>query len=316
LFLNQQTPTIDDAKRALAAADQLAAVAPVVSLAAKDFGGLVPSRIALSPDGRRLAVSFARPAELKQGAEDKEAQAWRDLDMQSRKVLVVPVDGPADRVWIDTTLQPLREIAFSRNGTLFAAGGGALQPQAGAGLDEIRLWTAEGSRYGPAKHSPLRLSSFTNKVFELAFAADARGNVLLLAGGDSGAIDRWDAASGRLLGTLRADSWPIYHIAVSRSGSLVAAADSQNVVRLWDTTSWTPMQLTPPADRSEVPGFLAFGGNDNWLASGAGTLQLWDLDIDVDSLRRKACRLLREPGQHGADSPTPLWLRDGLCAPK
>jgi WD40 repeat protein len=101
-------------------------------------------------------------------------------------------------------------------------------------------------------------------------------------------------------------------IAFSPTGALVAAADAQNVVRLWDTSSWIPLQLTPPTDRFERPGFLAFGGDGAWLATGAGALQSWDLD--THSLLRKLCALLREPGQHGADSKTSLWRKDGLCA--
>jgi WD40 repeat protein len=255
----------------------------LVALGARDFDGLVPSRLALSPDGLWVVISFERPA---------------------TRLLVASLDGRGSRNWIETELQFVREIAFSQDGKSFAAGGAALQPQAGAGVDQVQLWTVGGSRFERSRYSPLMVTSLANKVSELAFAADQRGRPLLLAGGEYGAIDRWDIGSGRLLGTLRADSRPISQIAFSRSESLVAAADSQNVVRLWDTARWIPLQLTQ-TDRVQSPGFLAFGGNGAWLASGADRLQLWDLD--VGSLQRKVCALLREPGQRSADSPTPMW---------
>lgn len=293
-------------------AARLEAVAPIVSVTAAEFGALLPRRIALSPDGQRLVIAFEPPA-LRSGAGDAEAQAWRELDVQARRILVVPIDGRGSRTWVESGLQSLRELAFSPDGRLFAAGGTAPQPQPGAGVDQVRLWNVSDSGLQPSAQPPLALSPLANKVSDIAFAADARGHSLLLAGGDSGAIDRWDVASGRELGTLRADSRPVQQIAFSAAASAVAAADSQNVVRLWDTDSWSAIQLTPPTDRVDVPGYIAFGGDGGWLVSGASTLQLWD--VDIQSLRRKVCALMREPGQHGADSPTPLWRRDGLCEP-
>jgi WD40 repeat protein len=269
--------------------DSFTGVTAVASLGAGDFDGLAPSRIALSPDAQWLAVSF-----------------------KSNRVRLVALDGRGGRQWVPTKLRYVREIAFSGDGKAFAAGGEAMQKQLGAGVDQVQLWTVGADGFEEKPYPPMKLSSFANEVSALSFAADERGHLLLLAGGENGAIDRWDADSGDMLTTLRADSRSIYQIAYSTRTSLVAAADSQNVVRVWDTSNWIPIQLTPPGDRVEGPGFLAFGGNGAWLASGADTLQLWDLD--VDSLRRKVCAVLREPGQHGADSAKPLWRRDGACS--
>jgi hypothetical protein len=132
------------------------------------------------------------------------------------------------------------------------------------------------------------------------------------------AVSTEDLHNGRPLEPLRANSHDILHIAFSRGGSLVATADDSLNVYLWDTYLWDrserPFRLTLPTDSPERPGFLAFGGNGAWLATGASTLQL--LDLDLDSLHLKLCALLREPGQHGADSPTPLWRScERLCCP-
>jgi hypothetical protein len=262
-----------------------------MSIGAGDFGGgAVPSRIALSPDGNWLVVAF---------------------ETGRRLLLLSVADGGTTRTWIESELQPVREIAFSHDGRLFGAGGGARQPGAGTGADRVQLWDVVASGLQPTRHSLPALSPSANKVHELAFAADRQGHPLVLAGGESGAIDQWDVGSGRMLPTLRADSWPIYLMDFSAAASLLAAADMQNVVRVWDTSSWIPLQLTPPSDRFERPGFLGFVGDGAWLASGASTLQVWDLG--VGSLQRKLCALLRAPGQHGADSPVPLWHPDDLC---
>ncbi|MDH5540504.1 MAG: hypothetical protein OEY03_13975, partial [Rhizobacter sp.] len=228
---------------------------PLVALDTRDFDALAPRRIALSPDGRWLVVSFT----------------------QGGRLLATSLDDDGGRSWLEAGVKVVHEIAFSHDGGVFGAGGEASQKKAGAGEDEVRLWKVGSSGFELAPHSPLPLSATANKVYELGFAADEHGQALLLAGGESGAIDRWDVGSGRRLDTLRAGSWPVHLIAFSPTGALVAAADYQNVVRLWDTSSWIPLQLTPPTDRFERPGFLAFGGDGTWLATGAGALQLWDL---------------------------------------
>ena len=125
-------------------------------------------------------------------------------------------------------------------------------------------------------------------------------------------IDRWDARDGGTLSALRADSRQINQLAFSPGASLVAATDELNVIRLWDTKNWIPVRLTPSSEPTTSPGFLAIGGNGAWLASGAATLDVWNLDID--SMVSKICGILRRPGQHGAESSTPLWMENSACA--
>jgi hypothetical protein len=280
-----------------------AAASPIVILGPNDFRGLTPARIALSPDGRRLVIAFAPGAQKPAG----DGAGTADL-------LIVPVDAPASRTWIDSALTQIREIAFSDDGRYFAAGGSPPEHTLEAGPPhQVQVWAVGRSGFERVPRSPFVLSPLANQVSELAFAATARGRTILLAGGEYGTIDRWDVVSGSALGALRADSRAIYQLAFSRESGLVAAADSQNVVRLWDTLGWTVLQLTPDDDRIEAPGWLEFGGGGSWLVHGAGTLQLWDLD--VGSMKRRVCALLRVPGvHHGADTTTPLWGHDSVCA--
>ena len=107
------------------------------------------------------------------------------------------------------------------------------------------------------------------------------------------------------------DTWSVYQIAFSRTQGLVAVADMRNVLRLWDVGSWSPVELSASGQGVQAPGVLLFGHQGSWLLSGADRVQLWD--VDLASLTRKACGLLREPGQHGADSDTPLWRRERAC---
>jgi WD40 repeat protein len=146
-------------------------------------------------------------------------------------------------------------------------------------------------------------------VQDLAFASDQKGRSMLLASGRFGTIDRWDLGT-KETSELRVDTRGVSFIAFSRDESLVAAASSQGVVRLWDTTRWLPFELTPRADDPAAPGFLAFAGNGAWLVSSAENVDFWDLD--PASLQRKVCALLREVGPNGVDGDTP-WHGGKEC---
>ena len=191
--------------------DPLTVHSRVLSLAADDFecsrpGGrerCVPSRIALSPDGQWLVVSFEQAGQL----------------------LVVPLEGLRDKIWLNSKLEKVQEIAFSHDGSFFAAGGCCAAAANGREVHQVRLWTVNASRF-ELSGLPLTLtSSLSERVQDLAFATDEQGNLLLLSGGLYGIVYRWDLHNGRSLEPLRANSHDILHIAFSRGGSLVATAD-------------------------------------------------------------------------------------------
>jgi hypothetical protein len=111
-------------------------------------------------------------------------------------------------------------------------------------------------------------------------------------------------------------------IAFSAHASLVATANASNTVQVWDTSqpSWRPLPLTPQTDDPQRKwGFIVFGGDGAWLASGGEALRIRDHDrtfsdiinfnegrqalqiwnLDANSLRRKLCSLLVEGQQSG-----------------
>ena len=100
--------------------EQAGQLTPLKILRGGDFGGLRPSRIALSPDGRWLVVA---------------------LEAQARQLILLPLKDGSAPARLDTGLKSVREIAISDDGHWLAAGGEASQPQAGAGLDEVMVWS-------------------------------------------------------------------------------------------------------------------------------------------------------------------------------
>jgi hypothetical protein len=284
--------------------DDFERATPSVSLGVTDFGGLVPQRIALSPDATWLAVAFDR-SKSKTPAGDANAAAPCTGDPTC--LLVVAVDRGTQR-WAQTGLRSVREIAFDTSGTLFAAGGDPGQQSPGSGVDEVQLWKVGADGFERSGER-LVLSVPTRKVYELAFAVDEGKRPMLLVGGMNGMIDRWDVDHRRMLEPLQSGSRPVRLLAYSSGSSLVAAADLHNV-RVVDAASKIMIPLTPLGGPLDDPGFLAFGGDGAWLASGGKALQLWDLD--VGSLERRTCALLHDVGGRPFDG-TVLRGDGGLC---
>jgi WD40 repeat protein len=188
-----------------------------------------------------------------------------------------------------------------------------------AGLDRVQTWTVGKGGLEQRRHEPMYLSRLANCVSELGFAEDAKKRPLVLAGAELGRIDVWEASSGRSRDPLRADSQPIWQLAFDRDGAVLAAADRNGAVWLWSTANWsrkanttpTPFELTLQLDRPPShPGNLVIGGKGDWLAVTSDVLTFWDLD--VRALHGRVCAILRDPGQHGAESPAPAST---FCAP-
>jgi hypothetical protein len=295
-----------------------------------DFHGgrLRPRRLALSPDGNWLVVSFA-PA-----ARSGLTEQWCTQEPQAGTLLVVGLSDEPSETWVDTGFCSYErdiEIAFSSDGRLFAAGG---DPAVGAarGPGRVRTWTVRRAGLADARE-PVTLSEHASRVFEVALAdvigrsalgvGRGRPHRLLLAAGDYGELDLWDLDDQVRPVVRRVDSLPIYLLAQTASGGMIAAADRSHGVRLWPATaeqSAEPIHLSSPADASAQPGFLAFGGTGEWLASAAwqrdlgGVLTVWDLDIK--SLSRKACALWRHAGENGDAATDVRWSDERGCQVK
>jgi WD40 repeat protein len=218
--------------------------------------------------------------------------------------LVLRLDDPVKRTTIDSGLRRVREIAFSEDSKMFAAGGCCMAD----GADQIRLWSVDKLVVTP-NHWALPLTPFARIVQDLAFATDPNGRSTLLIGGRFGTISRWD------LGPDQAEEWRVdthgaSFIASSRDEAVVAIASSQGVVRLWDMRRAPPFELTPQTDDPGAPGLLEFVANGARLVSSVDKVNVWDLD--PVSLQRKMCALLRAVGPKGVESDTP-WRADKEC---
>ncbi len=287
--------------------DDFQGVEQLYSLGTADFNGFAPKRIALSPDGKWLAVSLG-PVSRAAIRERPSVEAWCERNALASKILIVPVDRPDGRASLDTNLcsgQHDIEIAFDSDSKAFVAGGDANRVGEEPSVGLIQAWSVTRSTWGRLGPD-MRMTPLANTVSEVALARREADSQSLAAGGQYGEIDLWQLGSSHTR-QFRIDSSPVWLLAFGPSGSGLAASDARHVIRVMDVNrpESQPLRLTPRSDVVGTPGFLAFAGNGRWLASGSwsqvdgGAIHLWD--FDVASLRSKLCALVRRPGEHGAE---------------
>ena len=187
----------------------------------------------------------------------------------------------------------LHEIALSADGKLLAVGG---EPKSGGGNDRIWVFRVSAGKLLPYAPAPTELPVMAGKISELAFAEDGDGNALIVAGAARGQINIWTLAAGtltRLEKYVRTDSRQVEQLAFWPEKGLLAAADREGAITLWDTAAWQRVRLTSPVEESGQVGFLAFG--QGMVVAAAKTLNVWDLD--VSSLERKICEVLGAPSK-------------------
>jgi WD40 repeat protein len=222
-----------------------------------------PQRILLSPAGDLLACLFTG---------------------KDKGVLMINLADQSAYKWVPTKDMAASEIAFSDDGTLFAAGGG----------DRVLLWevSAGGIKLRNTKDMTLT-TPFAGKLSELAVAATPDGKAVVVAGSNNGQLSVWDAKTGDRLQTLRTDSRAVYQMAFVKSKNLLAAADSFGRVTLWDTGEWQPEELTSRSEPIRRTRFLSFALGGDVLVNGDDDLTIWN--IDEESLRGKICKILARP---------------------
>lgn len=267
---------------------------------AKPFSA--PVNIALSPDGKTLAVAgsfnilvfdlgnLETPLFELKGQEslsrvafspDGQTLASAGSSFDGTIWLWDMAKGGVKRLVLEGHTEAIYSIAFSPDGTLLAS----------ASRDKsVRMWDVQTGKelFFSLAHN--------NEVHSVAFSPDG---ATLVSGGMDGKIRLWDVKSGQEKTAMDAHPIQVDCLAFSPDGMLLASAGQYDTeIRLWDTQTWQPMFIL--RGHVEVTGHygvfsLAFNHQGTLLASGGGdnSIRLWDANPISPSFGKEVATLQR-----------------------
>ena len=198
-----------------------------------------------SPDGLTLASA----------SYDGTIRLWDATTGQSKAILREHAEGDLTR-YDNDLFTPTGSLAYSPDGQTLASAAGKF----------INLWDVN------TKTLKTTLRSGKGRIGDVTYSPDGR----TLANTDGPAINLWDADTGDLKATLKSVC-PLYSLAYSPDGSVLAGGGFDGTVKLWDTA--TGKQEATLRGRQNFIWGVTYSPDSSTLASGdwAGVVLLWDL---------------------------------------
>jgi WD40 repeat protein/serine/threonine protein kinase len=203
--------------------------------------------VALSPDGRWLAVGLSKEGDPQLGLDDR------------RELRLVDTTNGAERVLMREQQEPFRVLVFSPDGKTLI------------GTDWLgsraRSWDVSSGQEGNG------FEAHDTEVESLAFSR--RGDLLAIGSRDR-TIRVWEVSTWRLLTTLHGHTDSVCSVAFSPDGLRLASGAYGGSVKLWDLGSGQEL-LTLPARTPFAPIGVSFSSDGHWLLTdGYEGVALWD----------------------------------------
>lgn len=245
--------------------------------------------LAWSPDGKTLAVSAGQNIHLVDALTLSDVRllpvgAWAvslDFSPDGSLLALAAKDGSV-QVWnagtgqlrcrLDAHHPAGKSVDFSPDGRLLASTGGDAY---------VRLWDVSAiPQEGACKLSPA--AEMIGGVFSVPAAVFSPDGTVI-ASIDGQMILLREVSTQRLVRTLHSDA-PIFSLAYSPDGSLLASGEMGDLIHLWDVASgevrWTldwPEAINRTGPPGEFIGSVAFNPGGNLLAAGSSdaVVTLW-----------------------------------------
>lgn len=191
----------------------------------------------------------------------------------------------------------VRAVAFSPDGTLVAAAGGA-----SARFGEIKLWNvASGTLVRTWR-------GHTDSIYSIAFSPS--GAELASASYDR-LIKIWDAASGREITTLKEHNDAVYSIAFLPDGHQLVSAAGDRTVKIWDVA--TSRRVFTMSDATDALYAVAVHPRGSEIAAGGADrmIRTWSWTDDPSIPGGRTATLRRSTFAHGDSVLRLAYSADG-----
>jgi eukaryotic-like serine/threonine-protein kinase len=255
--------------------------------------------LALSPDGRRIAMSDRnRPDfELRDAKTGLRLATFRGHTDQVRAFAFSPdgrriASGSGDntvKIWDAATNQEIRTLRGHAGGVFglaFSPDGSRIASISWDGT--VKLWDVATGREVRTLRGVVRTPS-DYYGYAVAFHPDGRW---IAAAGDDGQVVTWDVETGRVVRALGGHSGGVNAIAFSPDGHRIASAG--NEIKLWDTDTGDEV-FTLRGHHNAILG-VAFSPDGNRIASASTdeTVKIWDISSPTPEIvvRRRALALV------------------------
>jgi WD40 repeat protein len=165
---------------------------------------------------------------------------------------------------------PMRSVAYSRDGKLLATGTGLYHAGRGA---LIHVWSLES---GELLHT---LKGHWDQVVAVRFTPD--GKTLISAAWDK-TVRIWSLATGKELRRLEGHTGVVTGLELSRDGKTVVTSSQDGTIRVW--------HLVGGKERRRMKCWayeISLGPDDHTLAAAAGDVLLWDVRTGKELRRIK-----------------------------